>query len=200
MKFGKEFASQMVPEWQEAYMNYARLKRILKDLHAFKLRPRSSDAAPAPALKRKMTLYRAFSGLTRRYGSLQRSHDSPEDHAILVHDAGDRCETSFLMAAEEGGEYEMVFFRRLDDEFNKVNAFYRKEVGELLEEADGLNKQMDALIALRVKVEVQNPNFHMFGAGALSPSEEAAEVSSATHVGVTATGGNQWLLHTYKIA
>lgn len=94
----------------------------------------------------------------------------------------------------------MVFFRRLDDEFNKVNAFYRKEVGELLEEADGLNKQMDALIALRVKVEVQSPNCHMFGAGALSPSEEAAEVSSATHVRVTATGGNQWLLHTYKIA
>lgn len=201
MKFGKEFASQMVPEWQQAYMDYANLKHILKDLQAFKVRSRRSPSASGgpPALKRKMTLYRAFSGLTRRCSSLKHPHDSPEDHAILIHDAGDRCETSFLMAAEEGGEYEMVFFRRLDDEFNKVNGFYREKVGEVLEEADRLNKQMDALIALRVKVEVQSPNLHMFGAGAEAPSPSpaaAAEVSSTAHFGVTATGGNQWLLHT----
>lgn len=59
----------------------------------------------------------------------------------------------FLMAADEGGEFELVYFKRLDDEFNKVLDFYKSKVGEVMEEAAVLDKQMDALIAFRVKVE-----------------------------------------------
>lgn len=57
------------------------------------------------------------------------------------------------MQADDGGEYELVFFRRLDDEFNKVNKFYKSKVEEVTKEAEVLNKQMDALIAFRIKVE-----------------------------------------------
>jgi SPX domain protein involved in polyphosphate accumulation len=57
------------------------------------------------------------------------------------------------MPTVRGGEYELVFFRRLDDEFNKVDKFYRSKVEEVLKEAAMLNKQMDALIAFRIKVE-----------------------------------------------
>jgi len=57
------------------------------------------------------------------------------------------------MTAEEGGEYELVFFRRLDDEFNRVEKFYKEKVEEVMKDAIMLNKQMDALIAFRVKVE-----------------------------------------------
>lgn len=32
MKFGKEFESQKVPQWQEAYMDYSGLKAVLKDV------------------------------------------------------------------------------------------------------------------------------------------------------------------------
>ncbi|KAK6139377.1 hypothetical protein DH2020_026885 [Rehmannia glutinosa] len=59
----------------------------------------------------------------------------------------------FLMAADEGGEYELVYFKRLDDEFNKVIKFYKLKAEEVIEEAGVLNKQMEALIAFRVKVE-----------------------------------------------
>jgi predicted P-loop ATPase/GTPase len=59
----------------------------------------------------------------------------------------------FLNASDEGGEYELVFFRRLDDEFNKVINFYKKKVEEVMGEADDLSKQMDALIALRIRVD-----------------------------------------------
>ena len=62
MKFGKEYTSQMVPEWQEAYMDYNLLKTLLKEIQRFKLRNKPS---PTPSgLRRKLTLYRAFSGLT----------------------------------------------------------------------------------------------------------------------------------------
>ncbi|CAH2037813.1 unnamed protein product [Thlaspi arvense] len=177
MKFGKEYSSQMVPEWQQAYMDYDFLKTLLKEIIRFKLR--SNNAAPRDGAKnhhdgglsRKLTLYRAFSGLVSTPGRhrLTHSHDVEEgvqltatattttSGPILVNNtASSGCETTFLMAAEEGGEYELVFFRRLDDEFNKVSKFYKKKVEEVLEEAMVLNKQMDALIAFRVKVE--NPD------------------------------------------
>ncbi|XWS30233.1 hypothetical protein CRYUN_Cryun24cG0099200 [Craigia yunnanensis] len=160
MKFGKEFAAQMVQEWQEAYMDYSKIKSILKDI----LRFRQQTKAPSPmaattkgSLKRRVSLYRAFSGLTSRYrsGSPRKNN---EDEVILisaVQEGGSEgdYQTMFLMSGEEGGEYELVFFRRLDDEFNKVVKFYKKKVEEVTVEADELSKQMNALIALRIKVD-----------------------------------------------
>ncbi|KAJ6371304.1 hypothetical protein OIU77_001751 [Salix suchowensis] len=158
MKFGKEFAAQMVQEWQEAYMNYSHLKTILKDV----LRFRKLRGAPSPeaatshgSLKKKASLYRAFSGLADRYrGSPRKS----EDEVILVsavqESGGDEhYQTLFLNASDEGGDYELVFFESLDSEFSKVINFYKKKVEEVMGEADDLSKQMDALIALRIRVD-----------------------------------------------
>ncbi|KAI9168656.1 hypothetical protein LWI28_000074 [Acer negundo] len=159
MKFGKEFASQMVPEWQEKYMDYDFLKSRLKEILLFKQRTGPMTSGPI-GLTRKMSLYRAFSGLisTPRHGTSPIS-PSPdlETQPILVNSVSrDGChgyETTFLMSSDNGGEYELVYFRRLDDEFNKVDKFYRDKVEEALKEAEVLNKQMNALIAFRIKVE-----------------------------------------------
>lgn len=177
MKFGKEFASQMVQEWREAYMDYANLKIILKDILNFRRKNASFAAAanPRSPLKRKLSLYRAFSGLTNRYNSLvnsnspKKNQNNNEDEVILVSavDEEDATENSdqggggrhhyyqtmFLMATEQGGQHEMVFFRRLDGEFNKVVQFYRTKVEEMKNEAEEISKQMDALIALRIRVD-----------------------------------------------
>ncbi|CAN8293658.1 unnamed protein product [Cochlearia groenlandica] len=186
MKFGKEFSSQMVPEWQQAYMDYNFLKTLLKEIIRFKHRtnnahPRGTTStsknhnqeSDREDLNRKMTLYRAFSGLVSTPRRLRHSQNNNNNShvdveegiqltrttttttgPILVNTTGSRgTETTFLMAAEEGGEYELVFFRRLDDEFNKVEKFYKEKVEEVMKEAVLLNKQMDALIAFRVKVE-----------------------------------------------
>ncbi|KAJ6987589.1 phosphate transporter PHO1 [Populus alba x Populus x berolinensis] len=158
MKFGKEFRVQMVPEWQEAYMDYDFLKTLLKEVQSFQLRTRPPAANPL-GLKRKLSLYRAFSGLTQRTSDYTPKSSSPdiEKQPILVNsvnlDGSQIYQTSFLMPTVDGGEYELLFFRRLDDEFNKVDKFYRSKVEEVLKEAAMLNKQMDALIAFRIKVE-----------------------------------------------
>lgn len=60
------------------------------------------------------------------------------------------------MSPEEGRENEINFFKKLDNELNKVNTFYKDKVEEVIREAALLNKQMDALIALQIKVE--NPD------------------------------------------
>ncbi|KAJ8546043.1 hypothetical protein K7X08_018626 [Anisodus acutangulus] len=160
MKFGKEFASQMVPEWQEAYMDYNYLKGVLKDILNFKQKnaPLPEVAAtPKGSLKRRLSMYKAFSGLQSRYNSFKGSpgKNNHEDEMIVVQqeDSEGHYGTIFLVSFEEGGESELLFFRRLDDEFNKVLNFYQKKVGEVKVESDELSKQMDALIALRIKVD-----------------------------------------------
>ena len=160
MKFGKEFASQMVPEWQEAYMDYAYLKEVLKEIQRFKQRTNRHRPCSPAGLKRALTLYRAFSGLSHRRHP-PASPTTPdfdlESMAILVNsvrrDGREGYETMFLKASEEGGEYELVYFRKLDDEFNKVLRFYQSKVEEVVQEAAVLDKQMAALIAFRIKVD-----------------------------------------------
>ncbi|CAL5396471.1 unnamed protein product [Camellia sinensis] len=185
MKFGQEFISQMVPEWQEAYMNYNHLKTHLKEIQRFKLRHKPPPPPPT-GLKRKLTLYRAFSGLTQRIASPRSPSTSSdlENQAILVQsersDGDDRYETMFLRAADEGGEYELVYFRRLDEEFNKVVKFYKLKVEEVVKEANMLNKQMDALIAFRIKVEGPRSERWPESEGSVEISRLAAEVEAST--------------------
>ncbi|WJX80707.1 Phosphate transporter PHO1 9, variant 2 [Trifolium repens] len=161
MKFGKEFVSQMVPEWQEAYMNYNSLKSILKDMSKFKKQNESNApmaSTPKGSLRRRLTLYRAFSGLN----GIQRDSSSSsksEDEVILIRseegeeDSKGLYKTMFLKPYEDGAEKDLVFFRKLDFEFNKVNAFYKKMMKEVVDEAEELSKQMNFLIAFRIKVD-----------------------------------------------
>ncbi|KAJ0095395.1 hypothetical protein Patl1_16792 [Pistacia atlantica] len=153
MKFGKEFSSQMVPEWQEAYMDYG--------------------------LPQTHPLHRILKAKPILVNSVSKN--------------GDRSyETTFLMSADEGGEYELVYFRRLDDEFNKVDKFYKSKVQEVLKEAEILNKQMDALIAFRIKVE--NPPASYFDRTvemtrlASDIAASTAELSISTPAGARASG------------
>ncbi|KAF3644000.1 Phosphate transporter PHO1 -like protein 5 [Capsicum annuum] len=176
MKFGKEFASQMVHEWQEAYMDYNYLKSILKDILNFKKRnaPSSEVAATSNgSLKRRISMYRAFSGLQAFSFKGSPVNNNHEDEVILVNTVQQEGseghhQTMFLMSSEQGGEYEMVFFKRLDDEFNKVLSFYKKKVGQVKAEADELSKQMDALIALRIMVD--KPSIEMHSTQVIDPS------------------------------
>ncbi|KAG8366922.1 hypothetical protein BUALT_Bualt16G0018300 [Buddleja alternifolia] len=155
MKFGKKLASQMVHEWQEAYMDYNHLKKLLKDI--MNAPPISDHTARKGPPKRKLTMYRTFSGLMARHHSLKKNDD-----AVIVvspvHQEGSETyyQTKFSSSSDEVGENELSFFRRLDDEFNKVLRFYRRKVKNVKLEAEELNKQMDALIALRLKVDKPN--------------------------------------------
>lgn len=193
MKFGKEFAAQMVHEWQDAYMDYNYLKGLLKDVVDFKKKNApSSEVADTSqgSLKRRISMYRAFSGLQSRYTSFKASpanNNNHEDEVILVNSVQQegsqgQYQTMFLMSSEQGGEYEMVFFKRLDDEFNKVLTFYKKKVEQVKAEADELSKQMDALIALRIMVD--KPSIEMHSAQVMDPSTNDNTLSPASVVPV----------------
>ncbi|KAL5722933.1 hypothetical protein ACHQM5_006390 [Ranunculus cassubicifolius] len=139
----------MVPEWQEAYMDYNYLKSLLKEIQLLN------------QTKKTISAPRTFTGLTRRNtitNNMNNEGGDIEDQVTLVNmvnpnGSEELYETMFLMLNEEGGQKERGFFRKLDEEFNKVNKFYRIQVDKVVEEATFLAKQMAALIAFRIKVE-----------------------------------------------
>ncbi|PNY10371.1 phosphate transporter PHO1-like protein [Trifolium pratense] len=175
MKFGKEFVSQMVPEWQEAYMNYNSLKSILKDMSKFKEQNESNApmaSTPKGSMRRRLTHYRAFSGLNGK--QRDSSSSKSEDEIILIlseegEDSKELYKTMFLKPYEDG---DLVFFTKLDFEFNKVNTFYKKIVKEVVDEAEELSKQMDFLIAFGIKIDsnVENSSSNMHHADGHSHS------------------------------
>ncbi|XP_049403834.1 phosphate transporter PHO1 homolog 10-like isoform X3 [Solanum stenotomum] len=160
MKFGKEFKREMVPEWIEAYVDYTGLKQILQEIRRFK--ESNQPPTPATSLDRRLALYRNFSGLNLQ-GSVQSTSDI-ENQVIAVntvpHENYRKFYKTKFLASPEGAENEISFFDKLDHEFNKVNTFYKDKVDEVMREVTLLNKQMDALIALRIKV--MDPGFNAF--------------------------------------
>ncbi|KAF5754898.1 putative SPX domain-containing protein [Helianthus annuus] len=154
MKFGKEFKQQKVPEWTDAYVDYNGLKRILHKVRQFRQRQRP----PTPMrISQQLSLYKPFSGLDVK-SSPEETKNDVEDQVIAVEtvqngDSREVYNTNFLPSTNEGEESEVTFFEKLDEELNKVNTFYRDKVEEVIEEAASLNKQMNALIALRIKVK-----------------------------------------------
>ncbi|KAJ6987587.1 hypothetical protein NC653_020749 [Populus alba x Populus x berolinensis] len=159
MKFGKHFKQQKVPEWTGAYMDYNGLKRILGEILQYKQSRQPSTPLRA-AMQHKLTSHRHFGGLNLQSTNLSSKGDI-EDQVIDVNaspEEGSRklyYKTEFLRESEGGGEIEARFFKKLDEELNNVNTFYKDKSEEMKDEAFLLNKQMDALIALRISLNDQ---------------------------------------------
>uniref|UniRef100_A0A7N0ZWT7 Uncharacterized protein n=1 Tax=Kalanchoe fedtschenkoi TaxID=63787 RepID=A0A7N0ZWT7_KALFE len=174
MKFGKEFASQIVPEWKDAYVDYGSLKKWIKRIGSSARRSRPPPQSP----------YRAFSGLLRKKNVAASSGEGDvENPPIRVGRSlvGEAWETVVLVAGDGGGadENEVRFFGKLDEEFNKVERFYAGKAEEVVAEAEMLNKQMDALIAFRVKVD--RP---YYGGFEFDQAAEASELAADVAVSV----------------
>uniref|UniRef100_A0A7N1A9J8 SPX domain-containing protein n=1 Tax=Kalanchoe fedtschenkoi TaxID=63787 RepID=A0A7N1A9J8_KALFE len=117
MKFGKELQAQQVPEWQDAYMNYNFLKKLLKDVIHFKQQQQQHKPA---GLARRVSLYRAFSGLTCRGNEVSDTDEEEEEEkAILVSEiqehgcggGGRSYQTMFLRCSDEGGEIKNILIQ-----------------------------------------------------------------------------------------
>ena len=159
MKFGKDFKKQMVPEWTEAYVDYNGLKLILQEILHDKLSKQPETTLRS--LQKKLSLHRTLSGLHRHPGNLMNKEDV-ENQVIDVNrlqkdGSGQFYKTEFHGQSGEG-EIEVEFFRKLDEELNKVNTFSREKIEAVMDEAALLNKQMDTLIALRIKVQSSGGN------------------------------------------
>lgn len=157
MKFGKDFKKQKVPEWTEAYVDYNGLKHILHGIRSF----RQNNPSLARASSKRLSL-KNFNSSNLHESNID-SHDDIENQVIAVHTVHQENSrklyiTRLIVAPTEGEGNERNFFRKLDDELNTTNNFYKDKVEEMIREAASLKKQMEALVALRIKVT--NPSSH----------------------------------------
>ncbi|KAL6513930.1 hypothetical protein OROHE_019386 [Orobanche hederae] len=154
MKFGKDLKKQKVPEWTEAYVDYNGLKRILQGIQ--KSRRNRPNSVRASQKRLSLSKDHHYSSSVVRDGDLEKPDDI-ENQVISVHTVQQESSrklynTELLVSRVEGEENEGDFFVKLDDELNKTNNFYKDKVEEVVREASLLKKQMEALVALRIKV------------------------------------------------
>ncbi|XP_020218445.1 phosphate transporter PHO1 homolog 10 isoform X2 [Cajanus cajan] len=151
MTFKRDFKQQMVLEWEKEYMDYEGLKRILKEIKC------SKQATHNRSLQHRLRLERAFSGIHLHGSNHEREGDVEEQvievKTLELDGSKQLYKTEFQKPHEEGGEAEARLFQKLDEELNKVNAFYKDQVEAAKHEANLLSKQVEALVALRVKVK-----------------------------------------------
>lgn len=140
MKFENEFKKQMVPEWTDDYMDYNGLKRLLREISCQKQINKSK--ASFGHSKKKPKIDSKCSELASQ----------PRNKDIENQVAGDidksRQHVSTQLKFRDISEIEVTFFRKLDEELNKVNSFYKENIEAVTEEASVLNKQMETLMAL----------------------------------------------------
>lgn len=141
MTFKKDFKQQMVPEWEKHYMDYQGLKTILKEIKSSnKVKDNNNHL---------------------HHGSNNQGNEGIEDKIIdvktLENDVDGSKKIHETNLNEEKGEADARFFEKLDEELNKVNVFYKEEVEAVQNEATLLSKQVETLVALRVKVKTPNP-------------------------------------------
>ncbi|KAL0336421.1 UNVERIFIED_CONTAM: Phosphate transporter [Sesamum radiatum] len=157
MKFGKDLKKQKVPEWTEAYVDYHGLKRILQEIrNSIENKPNRPRAS-----QKTLSLFMDFGASSGHASNLEKDGDI-ENQVIAVdkveqENSRNLYSSKLLVSSEDGEENESIFFKTLDDELNKTNSFYKDKVDEAIGEAALLKKQMEALVALRIKVI--NPNF-----------------------------------------
>ncbi|RHN55444.1 putative SPX domain-containing protein [Medicago truncatula] len=157
MTFKKDFKQQMVPEWEKEYMDYECLKKILKEVKSSK----KAKDRDNKHLQHKFSLERAFSGIHLQHGSNHQNDEGIGEQVIEVKtleiDVDGSKELFETKLNEERGEAEARFLQKLDEELNKVNAFYKEQVEAVKHEATLLSKQVETLVALRVKVKNLDP-------------------------------------------
>ncbi|KAL1557152.1 phosphate transporter PHO1 9-like [Salvia divinorum] len=129
MKFAEELASQMVQEWQAAYMDYSTLKQALKNLVTFR-----QQRAATPA------------DVSQRRTCVNKSTNNVDDTVITVQDQN---------YYQEGGRSELEFFTILDDEFNKVVNFYKDKLQQLKVEAHDLTLKNQVGVHLDIIQQVE---------------------------------------------
>ncbi|CAN7098386.1 hypothetical protein BRARA_F00936 [Brassica rapa] len=183
MTFGKEFSSQMRPEWQhqDAYMDYRSLKKYANEPTC-----RVAKNHHEGGLNRKTTSFSGLPLLTQGSQRLGNSHDVEEGlqmtattEPILVKATVDGgCETTFL-DEKGGGAYEVEFFRSLDKEFSKVSKFYGEKVKEMLAKEAELTKEIEANL-IKSSGSGTEEEMTPFASGIASSTEG---ISPYTHAG-----------------
>ncbi|KAG8060689.1 hypothetical protein GUJ93_ZPchr0002g25948 [Zizania palustris] len=146
VKFSKEYEANIIPEWKAAFVDYKRLKKLIKRIKV----AAAGDLPPPHAGKEGTSSFDC--------GGYAFSILDPV-RAIAAHFSPSQARTPLPAASVSGDEessdtgelvrstdkHERDFLERADDEIEKVNAFYEGQEAELLARGDALIEQLRIL-------------------------------------------------------
>ncbi|XP_021910563.1 phosphate transporter PHO1 homolog 1 [Carica papaya] len=168
VKFSKQFEGQLVPEWKEAFVDYWKLKKDLKKIHALNTNNNNKNNNSHTLTN----ILKSSIGKLSLFGPKRRDHHGPiQVHKKLASSAskGDWYETELLeQFADTDAAKE--FFACLDMQLNKVNQFYKTKETEFMERGESLKKQMEILLELKNAIKQQ----HCKGASVEDSKEDAS--------------------------
>ncbi|KAI4368976.1 hypothetical protein MLD38_017473 [Melastoma candidum] len=149
VKFSKQFEGQLIPEWKEAFVDYTKLKKDLKQIHL-----EISQTNQPNENNRHITFFSSLANFTV-FGQRNRDHEAIHVHKKLASSVsfGDLYETELLEQLLADCEAAKEFFSFLDYQLSKVNQFYRTKEKEFLDRGKTLKQQIDILIELKSRQE-----------------------------------------------
>lgn len=156
VKFAKQLEVEAVPEWRDAYCNYKQLKKSLNSIkEQAQLRSNSGTeqgtsfhSLESPRLRPRLSF-----AITRRRTHVWNQHSDPlQVHVRTLADGTQVYETQ-LDVTSSPTPFETDFFAKLDQQLNKVNAFYRSKEAEFVQQGEVLKKQIEAFLEMKDTVD-----------------------------------------------
>ncbi|KAG5380320.1 hypothetical protein IGI04_028162 [Brassica rapa subsp. trilocularis] len=147
VQFTKQFEGQLVPEWKDAFVDYAQLKKDLKKIHLL-----TNGVEEEHTETSLIKTINSSLGKLSLFGNKERERP----RAIKVHrklassiSNSDVYETELLETITDDTDAVKEFFMCMDTQLNKVNQFYKTKEKEFLERGESLKKQMEILIEVK---------------------------------------------------
>ncbi|KAL5212195.1 hypothetical protein ABZP36_023042 [Zizania latifolia] len=156
VKFSREYEASIIPEWKAAFVDYKRLKKLIKKI---KVARRDSFAAagdvPPPHAGKEgagsfddgggggggygFSILDPVRAMAARFSPIR----APSLHAASVSEDEESSDTGELVRSTD--KHERDFLERADEELEKVKAFYEGQEAELLARGDALIEQLRIL-------------------------------------------------------
>ncbi|KAG8072862.1 hypothetical protein GUJ93_ZPchr0006g45395 [Zizania palustris] len=150
VKFSREYEASIIPEWKAAFVDYKRLKKLIKKI---KVARRDSFAAadvPPPHPGKEgagsfdgggygFSILDPVRAMAARFSPIR----APSLHASSVSMDEESSDTGELVRSTD--KHERDFLERADEELEKVKAFYEGQEAELLARGDALIEQLRIL-------------------------------------------------------
>ncbi|AMD19585.1 HCL566Wp [Eremothecium sinecaudum] len=158
MKFSHSLKYNAVPDWQDYYLNYAQLKRLIYSLQSEEQRfyngvsTEASDASAVGSSKRFLKMFRRPAKKEEPMYEMEDVLEEVVDYTDCKspkrgkNDSDRRSTTS----SEAGVNAQEVFLGRLKEEKEKIDEFYKRLETQLYKQFDALVKDLESAGANKV--------------------------------------------------
>jgi phosphate transporter len=142
MKFSLSLKYNAVPEWQDKYLNYSQLKKVIYDLQAKTLNGSTEDDISNVAAKAGPKMFhKKVSNMFKAKN--KGSSDNESTYELKDLESGSNSKDTFSSHYADTFDANAVFLERLESELSKIDEFYKATEDELYLEYNQLIENLE---------------------------------------------------------